>query len=66
MTVTPVAGLGTGAFDFQGPNAGPTPGLFQLHFGKGHRLVTLAVATGGRPDLQAAQALASIVYPRLP
>jgi len=66
VTVTPVGGLGPGAFYYLGPNPRGASGLFQLHFGKGRRLVSLWVATSGRPDIQAAQSLARVAYARLP
>ncbi len=63
-TVTPVGGLGEGAFYFVDPSKNPPP--FQLHFGKGNRHVILEVATGGKPNIDAAQKLAKIAYSRLP
>ena len=65
VTLTPVGGLGEGAFYFLGPDAQKTPGQFQLHFGKGNRLVIVSVATGGKPNIDAAQKLAKIAYSRL-
>ncbi len=62
VTVTPVGGLGEGAFYFVGPG---NPPPFQLHFGKGNRLVILEVVTGGKPNIDAAQKLAKIAYSRL-
>lgn len=61
--VTPVGGLGEGAFYLLDP--GQKPPVFQLHFGKGNREVTLSVLTGGKPDIEAAQKLAKIAYSRL-
>jgi hypothetical protein len=63
-TVTPVGGLGEGAFYFVDPGKDPPP--FQLHFGKGNRHVILEVATGGKPNIDAAHKLAKIAYSRLP
>lgn len=65
VTVTPVGVLGEGAFYFLGPDAGKDPAQFQLHFGKGNRLVMISVATGGKPNVDAAQKLAKIAYSRL-
>ena len=61
--VTPVGGLGEGAFYLLDP--GHKPPVFQLHFGKGTREVILSVLTGGKPDIEAAQKLAKIAYSRL-
>ncbi len=63
VTVTPVGGLGEGAFYFVDPGKDPPP--FQLHFGKGNREVLLSVLTGGKPNIDAAQKLAKIAYSRL-
>ncbi len=62
VTVTPVGGLGEGAFYFVG-SGNPQP--FQLLFGKGSRVVILEVVTGGKPNIDAAQKLAKIAYSRL-
>lgn len=60
--VTPVAGLGKGAalmgYDEQ-KNIG-------LTFGKGTLLASVSVFTGGKPNVDAAQKLATIAYSRLP
>ena len=65
LTVTPVGGLGEGAFFFLGPSPDKNPEQFQLHFGKGNRMVILSVVTGGKPNIDAAQKLAKIAYSRL-
>src|SRR5258708_619971 len=65
VTVTAVGGLGDGAFYFLGASAQKNPGQFQLHFGKGTRLVIIAVVTGGKPNIAAAQKLAKIAYSSL-
>ncbi len=64
VTITPVNGLGEGAFYFVSPVANPLP-TFQLHFGKGNLEVILQVHTGGKPNIDAAQKLAKIAYSRL-
>jgi hypothetical protein len=64
VTVTPVNGLGEGAFYFVSPVANPLP-AFQLHFGKGNLVVALQVHTDGKPNIDAAQKLAKIAYSRL-
>jgi hypothetical protein len=61
--VTPVGGLGEGAFYLLDPARKPP--VFQLHFGKGTREVILSVLTGGQPNIEAAQKLAKIAYSRL-
>ncbi len=63
VTLTPVGGLGEGAFYFVDPKQKPP--VFQLLFGKGTLEVTVSVLTGGKPDIDAAQKLAKIAYPRL-
>lgn len=63
-TVTPVGGLGEGAFYLLDP--GKDPPIFQLYFGKGNREVILEVLTGRKPNIDAAQTLAKIAYARLP
>jgi hypothetical protein len=66
VTLTPVGGLGEGAFYMVGPAKSPKdPPFFQLHFGKGTREVILSVLTGGKPNIDAAQKLAKIAYSRL-
>jgi hypothetical protein len=61
--VTPVGGLGEGAFYLLDP--GKKPPVFLLQFGKGNLEVILSVLTGGKPNIEAAQKLAKIAYPRL-
>jgi len=61
--MTPVGGLGEGAFYLLDPEHKPP--VFQLHFGKGTREVILSVLTGGKADIEAAQKLARIAYSRL-
>jgi hypothetical protein len=56
--VTPVDGLGTGAFVVTGG------GRMGLHFGRGNVRMTLEVQSGGKPDVQAAIRLARAVYAR--
>jgi hypothetical protein len=63
VAVTPVGGLGEGAFYVVDP--GHKPPLFQLYFGKGTLEVVLSVITGGKPNIEAAQKLAKIAYSRL-
>lgn len=65
VTVTAAGGLGEGAFYFLGPSAQNNLEQFQLHFGKGTRLVIIAVATGGKSNIAAAQKLAKIAHSRL-
>ena len=62
--VTPVGGLGAGAFYLLDP--GKNPPVFQLHFGKGNLEVILTVITAGRPNVDAARKLAKVAYARLP
>ncbi len=61
--VTPVGGLGEGAFYLLDP--GKKPPVFLLQFGKGNLEVILSVLTGGKPNIDAAQKLAKIAYSRL-
>jgi hypothetical protein len=61
--VTPVGGLGEGAFYLLDP--GHQPPVFQLHFGMGTREVVLSVLTGGKPNIEGAQKLAKVAYSRL-
>ncbi len=61
--VTPVGGLGEGAFYLLDP--GKNPPIFQLHFGKGNLEVILSTLKGGKPNIDAAQKLAKIAYSRL-
>ncbi|HLW48258.1 MAG TPA: hypothetical protein VKW09_10880 [bacterium] len=63
VTVTPVSGLGEGAFYLL--DAGKKPPVFQLHFGRGSREVVLDVETGREPNIGAAQTLGKIAYARL-
>jgi hypothetical protein len=65
-TVTPVAGLGAGAFYFL--DSSKEQPFFQLHFAKGNRLVVMAVTRehGRKPDIDATLKLAKIAYMRLP
>ncbi len=63
--VTPVGGLGEGAFYVLGPNPQENPGQFQLYFGKGNQYVIISVVTSGKPNIAAAQKLAKIAYSRL-
>jgi len=63
--VTPVGGLGEGAFYVLGPDAQKKPEQFQLYFGKGNQHVIISVVTGGKPNIVAAQKLAEIAYSRL-
>ncbi len=64
VTLTPVGGLGEGAFYVVDPRQKPP--IFQLHFGKGNLEVILSVLTGGgKPNVDAALKLAKIAYPRL-
>ena len=65
LAMTPVGGLGDGAFYFLGPDVQKNPEQFQLHFGKGNRLVIISAVTGGKPNIDAAQKLARIAYSRL-
>ncbi len=61
--VTPVAGLGEGAFYLL--DSKKNPPVFLLQFGKGNLEVILSVLTGGKPNIDAAQKLAKIAYSRL-
>ncbi len=61
--VTPVGGLGEGAFYVVDPRQKPP--VFLLQFGKGNLEVILSVLTGGKPNIDAAQKLAKIAYSRL-
>lgn len=63
VTVTPVGGLGEGAFYVVDPSKKPP--IFQLYFGRGNLEVILSVLTGGKPNIDAAQKLAKIAYSRL-
>jgi hypothetical protein len=63
VTVTPVGGLGDGAFYVVDPRQKPP--VFQLLFGKGTVEASLSVLTDGKPDIDAAQKLAKIVSSRL-
>jgi hypothetical protein len=60
VQVTPVSGLGEGAYYFVDPKNN-----FQLNFGKGNLRVILAVESGGKPNIDAALKLAKMAYPRL-
>jgi hypothetical protein len=60
VRVTPVSGLGEGAYYFVDPKNN-----FQLNFGKGNLRVLLAVESGGKPNIDAAVKLAKMAYPRL-
>ncbi|HET8999283.1 MAG TPA: hypothetical protein VFP86_06530 [bacterium] len=61
--VTPVGGLGEGAFYVVDPKQKPP--ILLLQFGKGKLEVVLSVLRGGKPDIEAAQKLAKIAYSRL-
>jgi hypothetical protein len=63
VAMTPVGGLGEGAFYVVDPRQKPP--VFLLFFGKGNLEVQLSVLTGGKPNIDAAQKLAKIAYPRL-
>lgn len=65
VTVTPVGGLGDGAYYWLGPDAQKHPEQFQLQFGKGNQVVAISVVNGGKPNIEAAQKLAKIAYARL-
>ncbi len=63
VAVTPVGGLGEGAFYVVDPRQKPP--VFTLQFGKGNLEVVLSVLTGGKPNIEGAQKLAKIAYSRL-
>jgi hypothetical protein len=63
VAVTPVGGLGEGAFYVVDPRQKPP--VFLLFFGKGTLELQLSVLTSGKPNIEAAQKLAKIAYPRL-
>ena len=65
--VTPVQGLGEGAYygEKNIPGAKQFPNVATLHFGKGEIQALLDVQLNGKPDIEAAQKLAKLVYDRM-
>jgi len=60
--VTPVAGLGRGAFHW----VDNKENRMLFYFGKGNLVVGISAHSGGKPNIDAALKLAKIAYPRLP